>query len=97
MPQSFIVLMILEIITVLAITFLPLFKVLETFNDIKGCCGMNFSPKKIKIGNKKMDISNMKFIIDKHHRMSEIGMKPIVPLHEELSISKKELESLLIT
>ena len=94
MPTSFTILMILELLTVIAIIFLPALKQFGG-SESKNCCGMNFRPKTMKIGNIELDIDHTNFIIQKHSNMAKMGINPIVPLHEELGITKKQLHLIL--
>jgi hypothetical protein len=94
MPTSFTILMILELLTILSIVLLPALKQFGGSKS-KSCCGMNFRPKTLKVGNTELDIDHMNFTIQKHGNMARMGINPIVPLHEELGVTKQQLESLL--
>ena len=95
MPPSFIILMILEAITVLAILLLPMLGANITQSG-GSCCGDNFRPKTLKIGSKELDISQMNYTINKHDRYAKNGIKPIIPLHKELGVTKEELNLILV-
>ena len=96
MPTTFTILMILELLTVLSIIFLP---ALKQFGGAgtrsKTCCGMKFRPKTLRVGKKELDIDHMNFTIQKHSNMAKMGIQPLVPLHEELGITKKQLHRIL--
>lgn len=94
MPTSFTILMILELLTVLSIIFLPALKQFGGARS-KTCCGMNFRPKTLRVGKTELDIDHMNFTIQKHSNMAKMGIQPLVPLHEELGITKKQLHHIL--
>lgn len=60
-----------------------------------GCCSMQFGPKSLTIGGRTIDIDHLRFVLGKHSRMAKQGIKPLLSAHEELGISRDQLDILL--
>lgn len=60
----------------------------------KGCCSMQFAPKTLTIGNQTIDLSYLHFVLSKHSRMAKQGINPLLSAHQELGISRDQLDTI---